>query len=256
MDQNKWVEDSLHKLNPEAEWQPQPAKAFARLERLRTEEKSFRWPRTLAVAIVVAVCLLTFPQPRVFAQRILTPCVEACESLVLGQVDFHDELHQMIWTFHSWMGLTAPNFKATDVNGASFELSDYAGKVVLLNFWASWCEPCKKEIPWLVEFQRQYGKDGFAVVGISMDETGWKAVRPVIDAQKINYRVAIGDDALAKKYGGVGSLPESLLIDGMGIVRVKHKGITDKIQYEREIVRMLWKNLSDADRDRLRAQGL
>jgi cytochrome c biogenesis protein CcmG/thiol:disulfide interchange protein DsbE len=134
-------------------------------------------------------------------------------------------------------------------------LSDYQGKVILLNFWASWCRPCKEEIPWFVEFQRTYGDKNFVVIGVSMDEDGWKAVRPVIESQKINYRVAVGDSELAQKYGGLESLPQSLLISRKGGLLLKHTGITSKIQYEREILRALWWQLSPAERDRLRAQG-
>jgi cytochrome c biogenesis protein CcmG/thiol:disulfide interchange protein DsbE len=129
------------------------------------------------------------------------------------------------------------------------------GKVILLNFWASWCAPCKTEIPWFVEFQRTYGDKDFAVIGVSMDEDGWKAVRPVMDSQKINYRVAIGDRELAQKYGGLESLPQTMLLDRKGRLLVKHTGSTTKDQYEREIVRALRPELSPPERDRLRAQG-
>jgi thiol-disulfide isomerase/thioredoxin len=268
MEQNNgWVDERLASLNPEAGWHPEVTTARARLERQREPERfaaawlrngglRSSWPRILPVSTVAAVCLLMFPAPRAAAQRALAPCVDACESLVLGETDFHDHFYRMIWTFHSWMGLTAPDFAATDATGANFQLSDYAGKVVLLNFWATWCAPCQKEMPWFAEFQREYGNQGLAVIGISLDEGGWKSVRPAIEALKINYRVALGNDALIKKYGGVESLPETLLISGDGRILVKHVGITSKGQYEREIVRALWKGLSQAERDRLRPEGL
>jgi thiol-disulfide isomerase/thioredoxin len=250
---NGWVDDRLAKLNPEEEWQPHVTTAFARFEDRRTRR---RLPRATLVVIVALVCVATFPAPRAFAQRMIAPCVEACESLVLSQGDIHYHLHRMMWSFHNWLGLTAPDFAVTDASGANFQLSDYTGKVVLLNFWATWCGPCKEEIPWFVEFQHAHANHGFAVVGVSLDEDGWKAVRPFMESQKINYRVAIGNDALAQKYGGLESLPETLLIDRNGIVLVKHVGIVGKSQYEREIVRALWAELSQAERDRLRPEGL
>jgi thiol-disulfide isomerase/thioredoxin len=241
MEQNdEWVEDRLKKLNPESEWQPQVPAALARFEGRRAQQRFMgRWPRAISVVVVAGICLLTFPQPRALAQRVLAPCVEACESLAFSPADFHAHFNQLFWSIHSWLGLAAPDFAATDSTGANFQLSDYAGKVVLLNFWATWCKPCQKEIPWFEEFQRTYGDRGFAVVGISLDEDGWKAVRPAMESLKINYRVAIGDDRLAQKYGGLESLPETLLIRGDGIVVKKYVGITSKSDYEKEISRRL-----------------
>ena len=251
---NQWVEDRLAKLNPEENWQPQVSAARARLE-ARLERRSVFGPRVLSVAALAAICVVTFPQPRALAQRMVTPCLEACQSLVMSPGDIHDDLHWLMWTFHNWLGFAPPDFEASDAVGAKFRLSDSMGKVILLNFWASWCAPCKTEIPWFVEFQHTYGNKDFAVIGVSMDEDGWKAVRPVMESQKVNYRVAIGDRELAQKYGGLESLPQTMLLDRKGRLLVKHTGITSKDQYEREIVRALWSELSPADRDRLRAQG-
>lgn len=254
MEQNDpWVDDRLAKLNPEDDWQPQVSTALARLEGRRGEARFIgRWPRILSVAAIIVICVLTFPQPRAFAQRIITPCVEACENLVMmSPGDFRIE--RLIWTVHSWLGLTVPDFALTDASGANFHLSDYAGKVVLLNFWATWCAPCKQEIPWFVEFERVYGDKGLAVIGVSVDDDGWKAVRPFIESQKINYRVAVADRDLARGYGD--SVPFTMLIFRDGHPLLKHKGITSKDQYEREIVRAIWPKLSPAERDRLRAQG-
>jgi len=251
---NRWVDDRLAKLNPEEDWQPHVTLGLARFEGRRARRRFV--PRILSVAAIAVVCILTFPQPRALAQRALAPCVEACESLVLSPGDIHAHLFRLMWFVHGFLGIAAPDFTATDANGANFRLSDYAGKVVLLNFWASWCPPCKKEIPWFAEFQKEYGADGFAVIGVSIDEDGWKAVRPVMESLKVNYRMALGNDALTQKFGGVESLPESLLISPDGRIWTKHTGITAREQFEREIVRALWSDLSDAERDRLRAQGL
>jgi cytochrome c biogenesis protein CcmG/thiol:disulfide interchange protein DsbE len=251
---NRWIEDRLAKLNPEDDWQPQVSTALARLEGRREQDRFIgRWPRILSLAAIVAVCVLTFPAPRAFAQRMMAPCLEACQNLVMNPGDFRIE--RMIWGFHNWLGIAPPDFEATDSAGANFRLSDYQGKVILLNFWATWCRPCQEEIPWFVEFQRHHADHGFVVIGISLDEGGWKAVRPVMESQKINYRLAIADSELVQKYGGLESLPQSMLIDRKGRLVVKHVGITDKTQYEREIVRALWSELSPAERDRLRAQG-
>jgi thiol-disulfide isomerase/thioredoxin len=256
MEQNKWVDERLEKLNPEAEWQPQVGRAMAKFEERRAKRTIGRWPRILAATAVAAICALTFPQPRALAARAITPCVEACENFVSGPEDIHDHIHQLMWAFHNFLGIAPPDFELIDSTGASFRLSNSMGKVVVLNFWATWCKPCKHEIPWFEEFQRNYGKDGFEVIGVSLDEDGWKAVRPMMESQKINYRVAIADKELIRKYGGLESLPQTLLIDQKGRLLVKHTGVVSKDQYERGIVRALWKNLSPAERDRLRPEGL
>src|SRR4051794_4509215 len=86
----------------------------------------------------------------------------------------------------------APNFTLKDANGDAVSLADYKGKVVLVNFWATWCGPCKVEIPWFIEFEQKYKDRNFAVLGISLDDDGWKAVRPYMSDHKINYRMMIG----------------------------------------------------------------
>jgi cytochrome c biogenesis protein CcmG/thiol:disulfide interchange protein DsbE len=184
---------------------------------------------------VLAGCasLLAFPAPRAIALR----CVGACESLFVNKTDVAS-----IAAVPDGKALqTAPDFARNDAAGAGFRLSDYKGKVVLLNFWATWCAPCKAEIPWFEEFQQTYSNRGLAVIGISMDEDGWKAVRPYMESARINYRVAIGDQALAEKYGGIDSLPESLLIDRDGRITARHIGIVSKSDYRSEIVRLLRK---------------
>jgi cytochrome c biogenesis protein CcmG/thiol:disulfide interchange protein DsbE len=133
----------------------------------------------------------------------------------------------------------APDFTLKDAQGADVKLSDYRGKVVLLNFWATWCGPCKVEMPWFMKFEKQYRDQGFSVLGVSMDDDGWKSVRPYITAQKINYRVVVGDEPLTKLYGGVEALPTTFLIDRDGRIVYTHTGLVGKDDYEKEIVELL-----------------
>jgi cytochrome c biogenesis protein CcmG/thiol:disulfide interchange protein DsbE len=133
----------------------------------------------------------------------------------------------------------APAFKLKDSSGGEVQLADLKGKVVLLNFWATWCGPCEVEIPWFIEFERKYKDRGFTVLGVSFDDDGWISVRPYMAAHKINYRIAIGSDELSQVYGGVDSLPTSFIIDRNGRIAATHVGLVDKRDYQDEIIKLL-----------------
>ena len=129
---------------------------------------------------------------------------------------------------------TAPDFSLVDSNGGSIRLSDYKGKVVLLDFWATWCHGCKTEIPWYMEFQRKYKDKGLSVIGVAMDEDGWKSVKPFLENIKFNYTIVVGNPELAKEYGA-DSLPVTLLIDRAGKIAVSHAGVVDKASFEKDV---------------------
>ena len=134
----------------------------------------------------------------------------------------------------------APDFTLKDANGNSVKLSDFRGKVVLLNFWATWCGPCALEIPWFVEFQQQLKSRGLEVVGVSMDEEGWSAIKPFLAEHKVNYHVLLGDDSVSQLYGGIDSLPTTFIIDRDGRIAVPpHVGLAGKNEYLQEIQSVL-----------------
>ncbi len=135
----------------------------------------------------------------------------------------------------------APDFTLSNSKGTSVKLSAYKGRVVLLDFWATWCEGCKVEIPWYMDFQSKYKKRGLSVVGVSMDEDGWKSVKPFLDEKKVNYMVVIGDGDLAKLVG-IEALPVTLLIDRDGKIADSHAGMVDKSAFESEIQLLLKEN--------------
>lgn len=128
----------------------------------------------------------------------------------------------------------APQFKLTDSTGALVRLADFKGRVVLLDFWATWCHGCIQEIPWFMEFQDKYKSKGFAVIGVSMDDGGWKIVMPFIAAKKMNYPVLLNGEDLDKRYG-LGAMPMAVLIDKSGLIADSHAGVVDKSQWESEI---------------------
>jgi len=134
---------------------------------------------------------------------------------------------------------TAPNFTLKDADGNPVKLTDYRGKVVLVNFWATWCGPCEVEIPWFVEFEQKYRDQGFAVLGLSMDDDGWKAVRPYIASHKINYRVMIASEVVSQQFGDIDSLPTSFVLDRQGRIATNHVGLVDKRDYQNEILKLL-----------------
>lgn len=134
----------------------------------------------------------------------------------------------------------APDFALSDANGQKVKLSDYRGKVVLLDFWATWCGPCQIEIPWFIEFQQQFKSKGLEVVGVSMDQDGWQAVKPYIAEKKINYRILLGDDTVSQLYGGLDALPTTFLIDRDGKFAFNaHIGLTSKNEFLSEIQSLL-----------------
>jgi len=133
----------------------------------------------------------------------------------------------------------APNFALKDANGKLVHLADYQGKVVLLDFWATWCGPCVIEIPWFTEFQRKYKDRGFEVLGVSMDDDGWKAINPFVAMKKVNYRVLLGDDKTGDLYGGLEALPTTFVIDRYGRIASVHVGLASKKDFEDAIEQLL-----------------
>jgi thiol-disulfide isomerase/thioredoxin len=132
----------------------------------------------------------------------------------------------------------APEVSFKDLDDKNATLTQYKGKVVLVNFWATWCDPCFVEIPWLIEMQEKYGPKGFTVLGISMDEEGKSAVVPFlakerfnVNGQKVpmNYPIVIGSDEVADKFGGLLGYPTSFLISRDGKIVKKVQGL---ISYE------------------------
>ncbi len=132
----------------------------------------------------------------------------------------------------------APGFSLTDLSGGRVDLSAYRGKVVLLNFWATWCSPCRIEIPQFIELQNKYRGKGLRIVGISLDDDD-KPVRAFYRQLRMNYPVAIGDAALAERFGGILGLPVSFVIGCDGRIYARHTGLADTSVIEQDIVPLL-----------------
>ena len=133
----------------------------------------------------------------------------------------------------------APDFTLEGLDGKQVKLSDYEGQVVLLNFWATWCGPCKIEMPWFVEFQRKYKDKGFTVLAVSLDEEGWEVVKPYAEKLQPNFPILLGDEEMEDRFGGIVALPTTLIINKKGEVVGRHTGLVSKSDYESEIEALL-----------------
>lgn len=236
-----WADDELAELGPEGEWEPDLHRGLVLLREQRGKLNGRRRQWIWAVAGVMATCLslMATPVTRAFAQRCLSACVseggwvrQFLGAGTLGTIPSNlylkPENRKM-----------APDFTLNDSNGRPVRLSDLRGDVVLLNFWATWCAPCRVEIPMFVRLQQAYRDRNFVVLGIALDEEGWSVVRPYMDAKKINYPIIVGDDRIADLFGGLKAVPTTLIIDRQGRVASTHIGLCQKSEYEGDIKAVL-----------------
>jgi len=124
------------------------------------------------------------------------------------------------------VGARAAAFELPDINGTSVRLADFAGKVVILDFWATWCMPCRMEVPHFVRLQSQYRDQGLAIVGLSLDAGGARDVRPFADENNVNYTMLIADNKTAESYGGIVGIPTTFVLDRDGRIVKRFIGYT------------------------------
>jgi thiol-disulfide isomerase/thioredoxin len=141
-------------------------------------------------------------------------------------------------TMRPWSGGATPPLALRDLAGKEHKLADYKGKVVVLNFWATWCDPCREEIPHFVELQQKYGDRGLQIIGVSMDDSP-EPVRPFYQRFHMNYPVVMGTAKTGELYGGILGLPISFLIGRDGRIYSKHIGATEASVFEREITHLI-----------------
>jgi peroxiredoxin len=132
----------------------------------------------------------------------------------------------------------APALNLTDLSGNTINPSNLKGKVVLVNFWAAWCEPCRDEVPQFVALQEKYRARGFESMGISMDDSE-RTLREFCREYKVNYPVIMGSQKIAEGFGGVLGLPTTFLIGRDGLIHARHAGTTDFSKLEQEIAALL-----------------
>ncbi len=136
-------------------------------------------------------------------------------------------------------GMPAPNFVLPTLDGSTLKLSDFRGKAVLLNFWATWCGPCKVEMPWFADLQKQYGKDGLVILGVAMDDSAPAKIAQFANEMGVNYPILLGSDKVSDDYGDVQYLPTSFYIARDGTIVDKMTGLLDRKDIEEAVKKTL-----------------
>ncbi len=189
---------------------------FQEAQRRVNRQRRWRWAAPAAMAGCLGV--FAMPAPRAVAQRCWQGFCAMEENFVNRQ--------------------KAPDFSLTDADGKRVRLSDYRGKVVVVDFWATDCGGCRVEIPWFVEFQREYRDRGLVILGLSLDDEGWKKVKPFIAEQGINYRVVLASDDVTNRYH-VEAMPTTVMIDRSGKIASTHVGLGKREEFRAEIQELL-----------------
>jgi cytochrome c biogenesis protein CcmG/thiol:disulfide interchange protein DsbE len=230
-----WVDARLADLSPNSAWHPSVTNGLSclreRLAKKAAWKQPWPWMATTFAAAALTLFFLAAPQPRVLAQRCVDCSIALWQSLSTAppaQNDLQPESTRR----------PARLFSLADASGKQVKLTDFRGKVVLLNFWATWCGGCQTEIPWFIDFHNKYQDAGLSVIGVSLDDDGYKSVTPYVREKNVNYTIVVGPQEIAKWYG-VEAMPVTLLIDSEGKIAARHVGLVTKAQYQSEIEALL-----------------
>ena len=147
------------------------------------------------------------------------------------------ELEEVVSAEKEWGD--APDFTLPDLEGNSLTLSDFKGRVIILNFWATWCPPCRKEIPDFVELYEKYKEEGLLIIGVSLDRGDSRAVKQFSKNYKINYPIVLGNVTVTQDYGGIRGIPTTFVIDRKGNIRKKYVGYRPRATFEEAVKRLL-----------------
>ena len=133
----------------------------------------------------------------------------------------------------------APDFTLRNGDGESYSLSDFKGKMVILNFWATWCPPCKKEIPDFIELYKKYEDKGLVILGVSVDQGGWLVTKEFMDKSQITYPIVMANRDVVYQYGGIKSIPTTYIINQKGRIAGQFTGYREKQVWEEQIIKIL-----------------
>jgi len=134
---------------------------------------------------------------------------------------------------------TAPEFSLKDIGGTEKKLSDFKNKDVIIDFWATWCPPCRAEIPHFIELYEQYKDRGLEIIGIALDSNGERVVPAFVSSNKINYTILLGNEEVGNLYGGIAAIPTTFVLDRDGNIRKKYIGYKEKTVFENDIKELL-----------------
>ena len=234
---DRFVDEQLASLDPAAAMPDVPGRlAQAHVRQSRARVRRLRWAVT---GVTAAIVFAAVPATRAFGAR----CVEACVNATtrVSQLWSADEPEASTpRVVGATIGDIAPDLIGTDSQGHAVHLSALRGRVVVLNFWATWCGPCRAEIPLLNEMQTRLGPRGLTIAGVALDQGGWNAIQNFVAGTPIEYGVALGSDAISDAYGGVDGLPMTFIIDRNGLIVAKHRGLPAEL-LEQELARMMEK---------------
>lgn len=159
--------------------------------------------------------------------------------LAFGKYAQQTRKHGPIKLIGNVEGVRAPDFTLSSLDGRKVKLSDFRGKAVLLNFWATWCPPCRVEMPWFEDLQRQYAKDGLVVLGVAMDDSEPASIAKFASELGVNYPVLLGTDQVSDDYGDVQYLPTTFYISRDGVIVDKMTGLLDRKDIEAAVRKTL-----------------
>ncbi len=247
----RWADDRMATLEPDSQKQPDVDEGLAQLKAHRTQQRGRKpiglWLVSAAVVVWGGAMVVTLgpwtgddPDPAdVMAGATEAPPTGPTGGAAAGAPPPTRRPPEPDLTATDERP-NAPHFTLPDADGGNAMLADYAGRVLLLNFWATWCGPCKIEMPWFEEFEDTFGDDGFAVLGVSLDEPGWDIVRPFLERQPLNYRIALADTPeRVAPFGETYVLPKTWLIDRQGRIAAEHVGLVDFDSTESQIQQLL-----------------